>query len=282
MIPAKRPVSLRPLPKTSQPKALLSARRPTPKLSSSGSNKRSKWLWAVLAGLFLLVGAGAAYALGFIGPDSRVAEMKALGAKMHDKNLSDADRKAARDAFRKQMGSLTEAQRRALFNHRGFRGRRDDTSRIQKIFAMSPADRVKELDKDIDNMLEWQKKREEREKQRQEDAAKDKGSGDPNSQNQGHHHGWGGAPTPISPTPGITAGWPRFPPIIAPSTRSITNCIRPITRFCNSGRNNVVLRCPAWAGAADSARLARFSSEIFPEEFVAAPLQSAFIWKAFR
>jgi hypothetical protein len=143
----------------------------------------SKKKLGIIAAIVLLICAGAAFA--FLRPRDRGAEMAALREKMRDPNLSDDDRRALRDQMRSlwdQGGGRFRGGPPRDFGGFGRRGRSD--ADIKKILAMSPADQIKELDKDIDDMLK-------REKQRQADAAK---NGNANNQNGGGPRGGGGGP----------------------------------------------------------------------------------------
>jgi hypothetical protein len=105
--------------------------------------------------------------------------MAALREKLRDPNLSDTDRRAAWD----QMRSLRDQGGRSRGGPRDFGGRRGrGETDIKKVLAMAPADLIKALDKDIDDMMK-------REKERQAQAAKNGG----NAQN-GQGNGRGGGP----------------------------------------------------------------------------------------
>jgi hypothetical protein len=106
--------------------------------------QRSKKRWAILAAIMLLLGAGIAYAMGFIGPHKSMA---ALREKLKDPTLSEDDRRAVWQQMRQQRGAGDAGSRR---DFGGRRGGGDD--RVKKFFAMAPADQLKELDKDIDEM----------------------------------------------------------------------------------------------------------------------------------
>jgi hypothetical protein len=187
MTPPKRPfITGRPLPTTSLPKAALASRRaadvkiapaakvatpakvaapakiaapvkvasppanghaaasPRPHVARIGK-QRSKKRWAILAAIMLLLGVGIAFAMGFLGPHKSMAELR---EKLKDPTLSEDDRRAVWQQMRQQRGAGDFGARR---DFGGRRGGGDD--RVKKFFAMSPADQLKELDKDIDEML---------------------------------------------------------------------------------------------------------------------------------
>jgi hypothetical protein len=217
MTPPKRPfITGRPLPTTSLPKAALASRRAAvaktapvakaaspakvaapasiaapAKLASPAANgqsapsarphvsrmpkQRSKKRWAILAAIMLLLGAGIAYAMGFLGPHKSLADLR---EKLKDPNISEDDRRAVWQQMRQQRGSGDLASRR---DFGGRRGGGDD--RVKKFFAMSPADQLKELDKDIDEMMKR--------------AAKDGQNGNtPNGNGGGNGRGGGGGRDP--------------------------------------------------------------------------------------
>jgi hypothetical protein len=167
MTPAKRPVlSPRPLlkaalPSTSLPKAALASRRataavPMTKVTNAPRERkqRSKWRWAIIAGIVVLVGAGGAYALGFFGHRETIAELR---EKMRDPNLSDDERDALWQKMRDQRGGRGQRGGGPDFGGDwGGRGRGE--ADVKKFFAMAPADQARELDKVIDDIKKRQDK----------------------------------------------------------------------------------------------------------------------------
>jgi hypothetical protein len=97
----------------------------------------------------------AAWALGFFrGTDPALAQLQDLGKQMRDSNLSDAQRNQLRTDFRQQLGSLSDAQRRAFFDaNRNEWGQRMQ-QRMDEYFAMSKADQQKRLDEILNRIVQ--------------------------------------------------------------------------------------------------------------------------------
>jgi hypothetical protein len=119
-------------------------------------NKRNISIAAVL--ILLLIGASWAFGL-FGGTDPAVAELQQMRDQMFDRNLPDDQRQQFRDQFRERMGSLSDAQRRALFDSGREVWQKREQQRMNEFFAMSPVDQRKRLDQTIDDMLKRQKER---------------------------------------------------------------------------------------------------------------------------
>jgi len=144
---------------TSLPKAALASHRAaaaaTVKTKVKVPRERkpiNKKKLGIIAAIVLLLCAGAAFV--FMRPRDRGAEMAALREKLRDPNLSNDDRRAAWDQMRSLRDQGGDRFRGGPRDFGGRRGRSD--ADIKKILAMKPADQLKELDKDIDDMLKRQ------------------------------------------------------------------------------------------------------------------------------
>jgi hypothetical protein len=133
----------------------------------------------------LLFGVGIALAMGLFGSRKSMANLR---EQMRDPNLSEEDRRALWQQMRDQRGGED-------FGPRGG-GRGGGDVRIKKVLAMAPADQLKEMDKDIDEMVKREKQREERDKAQ---AAKDAKDGKPANPAGGGRGGRGGPPDPNAP-----------------------------------------------------------------------------------
>ena len=163
MTPSKRPLTLKPLPTTSQPKAML-AKKPLPtaakpaKLSSPKAPRergnRPRWIWAVAIAVFLLVGVGGAYAMGYIGHRDPLADMRNMRAQLDDPNVPTDTKRAIYDQMQSKEQGLSKDQRQEWGEDRSDRRDIRDGRQMQKFFAMSPEDQQKELNSILDK---WQK-----------------------------------------------------------------------------------------------------------------------------
>src|SRR5438445_7298810 len=93
------------LPKSSLPKAALSKGAAT-NYALPKEKRMTRGRWAALVAVLLIVGLGAAWLMGLIGPDYRLAELTDQRAKIGDKSLSENDRRAVFDDMRKKWQSL--------------------------------------------------------------------------------------------------------------------------------------------------------------------------------
>ncbi|MGI9427884.1 MAG: hypothetical protein ACR2NM_04455 [Bythopirellula sp.] len=111
---------------------------------------------AVAAGLILALLAGVGWAL-FSGEDQAVIEAKQQRNELFEKidTLSPEQRRAEFDALRESAQNLSEDQRREL--RRG--GRQFMMQRVDRLLAMSAAERNQELDRMIDRMEERRQNR---------------------------------------------------------------------------------------------------------------------------
>jgi len=164
------------------------------RVSSRGFNLkgRSKWLYASLAAIMLLVTGGVAYAFGLIGPKTSTrSQMAAIDKKLRNPDLT----KEEKDALEGQQFKLMIKSGRMPpggfdvdgggFGG-GFGGRGMNDDQMKNFMAMPEGDQVKELDKRIDDMLQRQKDREAR------DAKNGVKSGDQSSAGKDGRGGGGG------------------------------------------------------------------------------------------
>jgi len=148
------------LPKTSLPKAALAAQRKAPDYKNlpKGPKKplmtRGRAIGLIV--LLMITCLGAAWFTGLIGPDSRLAEIRDLQAKLGDQSLSDKDRRAVFEEMRTKMDALPEDARRKLWEDRRGQGPRMGVS-PSKLLAMPEDKRNAELDKMLDRMVDFQK-----------------------------------------------------------------------------------------------------------------------------
>ncbi len=94
----------------------------------------------------------AAWLLGWFSSNPAIAEVQQLQQKMADPNLKDADRQALREQMRAKMESLSPDARRAVFEAGREVFEKRFESHVDQILTMSPAERNKALDADIDQM----------------------------------------------------------------------------------------------------------------------------------
>lgn len=125
--------------------------------------KRSTIIVAVL--LVTGVALGGTWMLRSPPVDPQVAKVEELGKKLFEggQQMTDEQRRAAFTELRKSYEQLPEETRRELRDRRGAEFMKRDQERLTQFFALSPADRKKELDKQID---EWEARRKRREADR--------------------------------------------------------------------------------------------------------------------
>ncbi len=122
-------------------------------------NKKKTAIGAVM--LALVVGAG--WALGFFDTiDPQVAELQKLREETFGRvdQMSNEERRSQFQEFRQRVDGLSEEQRREFreSGREGFQQRM--LQRMDRFFAMSPEEQMKELDEMIDRMEEWRANRE--------------------------------------------------------------------------------------------------------------------------
>lgn len=131
---------------------------------------------AVSLGVLLLLG-GVGYAWYMLRPDPKLERALQLQAQLFSPESRELPRDQRRDLEREMWRTtrdLDEQQREKLFENmqRGFERRLDE------FFALSPEDRVKMLDKEIDRMEEMQKRWQERRRRSAEEREKSGQSGE--------------------------------------------------------------------------------------------------------
>ena len=111
----------------------------------------------------LVLFALSAWGLGWFGhsklsKDPAVAELQKLQAEglAKQNQMSEAEQKAARESFRDRIGKLTESQRQAFFQSSMPFFMKMFEQQIDRFMAMPPEDRLKEMDKRIDDMKAMQ------------------------------------------------------------------------------------------------------------------------------
>ncbi len=150
-----------------------------------------KWIASLVILLLLAGGAGAYYAFR---ADPQVAAVMDLGKQMRNEDLSREERGKLFGQMREAMDQLSDAQRQQVRQQfeRGRDGwRQREQQKMNEFFALSKKDQVKQLDKDIDEMLKRRKEWEKRQKQRNAERAKQQQSGT-QAGNNGNGGGGGG------------------------------------------------------------------------------------------
>ncbi len=162
------------LPTTSLPKSALSrATHPNvgpaktgPKPAGKTPGRRSsvpinKKRGIAIAATFIVMLAGFAWYMNWIGPDRRLSAIRHLQAKLGDESLSAEERKAAGEELGKRMQELPDDLRFKAMQPPGGRGGfgpGGGSQRMLKLLAMSEKDRTAELDKQLDQMVEGMKR----------------------------------------------------------------------------------------------------------------------------
>src|SRR5688572_3963539 len=110
---------------------------------------------------FAIVGLGIAWLLGWLGPDPALAEVRALQEKMVAvPEMPEAERRALFGEIREKMEQLSPEARQEVWNSSRHVFEQRMEARIDRILAMTPAERVKALDEDIDRMERMRAERE--------------------------------------------------------------------------------------------------------------------------
>lgn len=152
---------------------------------------RSKKFWALAVTLFLLLSGGIGWAFGLIGPrPSFRAQMASIDKQLQNPDLTKDDREALEgEQFKLLMNKGRLPRGFSDDGSSGFGGGRGGMrgDQLKAFMAMSPADQTKELDKRIDDILAWQKKRE-----AQDAANKDSASAGKDGSGRGGRGGDGG------------------------------------------------------------------------------------------
>jgi hypothetical protein len=124
-----------------------------------------------------IVTLAAGWLFGWFSEDPAVAEVRQMQAKLADPNLKPDDRRVMFQTMRTKMDGLSQPVRQQLWedNRQVFEKRMEQ--HVNELIAMSPKDRAKALDADIDRMQKMQA-------QRQADA-----KNNPNAQGGGQRQG---------------------------------------------------------------------------------------------
>ena len=127
----------------------------TPAADPKPRRRRRRWLLALL----LLLGLGG---LGWaVRPDPHLARARELQKELFSreaKNLPPDQRKTKFEAYRNEMKQLTDAQKRELFAPM----RERQKAQMARYFAMSPQEKVRYLDEQVDRSERVRKEREQR------------------------------------------------------------------------------------------------------------------------
>ncbi|HEV2971761.1 MAG TPA: hypothetical protein VGY55_17435 [Pirellulales bacterium] len=123
----------------------------------SKKKRMTKGRWILLASALVLGGIGVAWAAGYFGPDSRLAELKELQAKIADPLLSDQDKRAFGTEMRKKVESLPQNLQQKVFQEMGSQFMKVQLKHVGDILAMPPEKQAAELDKDLDRIAAMSK-----------------------------------------------------------------------------------------------------------------------------
>jgi hypothetical protein len=153
-----------------------------PTKSTASTNKSTKRaVWAILL-LLLLV--AVIWAMWTPGKDPQIAKIQDLRAKMED--ASGEQRDQMRQQLREEFRKLSPEARRAMFAERW---QQRERNRMGEFFAMSYAEQIAAIDKDIDRQNERRKRWEQRQAQDQQSNSQSQNGGNGNG---GRGGGWGG------------------------------------------------------------------------------------------
>jgi hypothetical protein len=106
----------------------------------------------IIGAIVVLIGLTGAWLLGWFSGNRALAEVQQMQTKLADPNLKDDERRAMMERMRAKMASLSADARRTVFDGMRQAFERRSEQHIDQILAMSPADRNKALDADIDRM----------------------------------------------------------------------------------------------------------------------------------
>jgi hypothetical protein len=124
-----------------------------PKASSSSTGRKIAIIIAILA-VIVGVGGGAVWAWKYFDKQAKLARLAELREKMKDPSLSDEDRRAIFTENRELFESMPRDQRRGGGFGRGGFGRGGEDEKMKTFFtAMTPAQQIEQLNKDIDAIM---------------------------------------------------------------------------------------------------------------------------------
>jgi hypothetical protein len=120
------------------------------------SSSKKKWLIAAVI-LLLLLSATGAWAM-WTREDPQLTKVRDMLAQIEDAPWD--QRRKQFEGVRPEMEKLTEEQRDELRDERRQRWEEREAQEMKKFFAMPHEQQIAELDKQIDRMEAWRKKRE--------------------------------------------------------------------------------------------------------------------------
>ena len=131
-------------------------RRPISKLQQSQPDNRKRVLLVVV--LLLLLSGGVTWAM-WSREDPQVLKVREMASQME--GLPWDQRREQFRQMREEMEKLTDEQRDQFRDERRGGWEARENQRLKDFFAMSREEQIAELDKRIDRMQEWRKRREE-------------------------------------------------------------------------------------------------------------------------
>ena len=125
---------------------------------------KSVWIASILTALLLF---GAVWGVMRYQSYEEVAEVKAMAAEMfaNRENMTDEQRRAHHDQFREAEKQLSDSQRSLVRRDMRQQMQNRMEQRFQEFTAMSPQEKRKRLDNDINEMIQRQKEAEKRRKE---------------------------------------------------------------------------------------------------------------------
>ena len=129
---------------------------------------KSQRVVAGFVAIAVLVGGSWAFGLFGGGEDPEVLELKkARETVFADRDqMSDADRRAARDNLRQRIDNLSEDQRQAFFRDGREQMMARMTERMESFFELSPEEQLRELDRRVDEIIERRQQGDQAERRR--------------------------------------------------------------------------------------------------------------------
>jgi hypothetical protein len=106
----------------------------------------------IIGSVIGVIGLTGAWLLGWFSSNKALAEVQQMQTKLADPNLKDDERRAITEQMRAKMTSLSPDARRTAFEGMRTAFERRNEQHIDQILAMSPAERNKAIDADIDRM----------------------------------------------------------------------------------------------------------------------------------
>jgi len=106
----------------------------------------------IIGSIVAALGLTGAWLLGWFSGNRALAEVQQLQSKLADPSMKDEERRALMEQMRAKMNSLSPDARRTAFDGMRQAFEKRSQQHIAQILAMSPADRNKALDADIDRM----------------------------------------------------------------------------------------------------------------------------------